>query len=415
MAKNLNEWLQYLQSIHPSSIDMGLQRVQRVAEKLQFNWHSIRVVTVGGTNGKGTTCKFLEDYLQKLGLSVATFRSPHLLDYRERVTLNGEMQAEQEYVDAFEQVEAARKDITLTYFEFGTLAALVMMRQWQPNFVLLEVGLGGRLDATNIVDNNCAVITTIGLDHQEYLGDTREAIASEKAGIFRTGKPLVIGELNPPKTLITAAHGNNSDMALANQHFTYSINSERQWSWQGKRCTFNELPLPNIPVQNASTALATLEILGIPLNQELVEDVCSRSQLQGRRQVIQQSPYVMLDVAHNPQAAQSLLPVIQEKQIKGNIHLVVGMLKDKDIANTLACFKHIDATWHLANTQGPRACLASELAKVVQSNNVFTYNSVESAYIAAVQDSDSQDSIFVFGSFLTVADVLAYQGKKVSA
>ena len=218
---NLAQWLTYLESIHPTAIDMGLDRTLRVAQSLHFNWNKTQIITVGGTNGKGTTCRFLEHYLMQLGKSVATFRSPHLIDYRERVTFNGVMLEEKYYVDAFKQVEAARNGITLTYFEFGTLAALAMMKAQQPDVILLEVGLGGRLDATNIVDSDCAVITSIGLDHQEYLGDTREAIAAEKAGIFRGGKPVVIGESDAPYNLVKAADENGPYRCITSRDFAY--------------------------------------------------------------------------------------------------------------------------------------------------------------------------------------------------
>lgn len=413
MAKSLEQWLTYLESIHPSSIDMGLDRVKVVAQALNLNWQGITVVTVGGTNGKGTTCKFMEQYLIECGHTVGTYRSPHLLDYRERVTFNGQCVDHQQYVASFEAVEAVRQHTTLTYFEFSTLAALVMMQQWRPDVVLLEVGLGGRLDATNIVDSDCAVITTIGLDHQEYLGNTREAIAREKAGIFRDNKPIVIGELQAPESLIQAAELAGGPIAKANQHFSFTVQSDNSWHWNGQAHRFSCLPMPTIPVQNASTALATLEMLKYKLDETLLRRTCEKVKLEGRRQVLHTSPWVCVDVAHNPQAAENLLTFIQSRPKVGRIHLVVGMLKDKDIAATLACFEHLNANWYLANTKGTRGCAAKHLADnlpkaCLQACVVSQHESVTEAYKSAKHSANAQDSIVVFGSFLTVADLLAF-------
>jgi dihydrofolate synthase/folylpolyglutamate synthase len=407
---SLSAWLEYLESIHPKSIDMGLDRVKQVAERLAFNWDQITVITVGGTNGKGTTCRFLEYYLGEIGQSVATFRSPHLVDYRERVTLNGEMQPESEYVDAFQAVETARGDITLTYFEFGTLAALVMMQRWRPDVALLEVGLGGRLDATNIVENDCAVITTIGIDHQAFLGDTREAIAVEKAGIFRRSKPVVIGELDAPSTLDVAVSKQKGYVVRAGHEFNFETSDNTQWNWRGKNHQFTALPMPSIPVQNASTALATLEALDFPLTSERVIAACKHASLTGRRQLLSTSPFIMLDVAHNPQAAESLVSLIKTRRELSDVNVVVGMLYDKDIAATLGCFSDINVNWYLASTDGPRGCTSNQLANFLPANQRSQqFDNVLSAYDAAVANTTTDNSIFVFGSFLTVADVLAYR------
>ncbi|MBO1256341.1 bifunctional tetrahydrofolate synthase/dihydrofolate synthase [Alteromonas sp. 5E99-2] len=410
---NLAQWLTYLESIHPTTIDMGLDRTLRVAQSLHFNWNKTQIITVGGTNGKGTTCRFLEHYLMQLGKSVATFRSPHLIDYRERVTFNGAMLEEKYYVDAFKQVEAARDGITLTYFEFGTLAALVMMKTQQPDVILLEVGLGGRLDATNIVDSDCAVITSIGLDHQDYLGDTREAIAAEKAGIFREGKPVVIGESDAPDNLVKAADENGPHSSIASRDFIYQTVEQKSWTWNCADKQLGPFPMPCIPVQNASTALAVLNTLGYALDNELISVTCRQAKLPGRRHLVQSSPFVMLDVAHNPQAAISLLELVRERSQIGQVYCVVAMLKDKDIAATLACFENIDVDWLLADTKGARGCNADVLKNALPSsansqNSVYTYSSVKGAYQDAILKAQKNDGVFVFGSFLTVADVLAY-------
>lgn len=405
----LADWLAYLESIHPKTIDMGLDRVEQVAQRLGFDWSNTVVITVAGTNGKGTTCRFIEAYLLATGKSVATFRSPHLIDYRERVTFNAEMLDEAAYVDAFKAVESARGNTTLTYFEFGTLAALVMMQTRQPEFALLEVGLGGRLDATNIVDTDCAIITTIGLDHQAFLGDTLEAIATEKAGIFRQHAPAVIGEPMPPHTLVKAAMTINSAVVFAQQDFSYQEHSDATWSWRGVRDDFSHLPAAKIPTQNVSTALAALETLGFSLERERIITAIDNAQLPGRRQVIQHAPFVLLDVAHNPQAVENLIEIMRARLATGRLYAIVGMLKDKAIAQTLQCFSSLSVDWHCVCTTGPRGCSASEIqCHLPAESESMQHSSARQAYLHLIDKVSDNDSIFVFGSFVTVADVLAY-------
>lgn len=408
--RNLQAWLSYLESIHPTSIDMGLTRVAEVAKRLAFDWSEMTVVTVGGTNGKGTTCCFMENVLLQMGNTVATYRSPHLVDYRERITFNGKMHDEVEYTQAFQQVQQARGDISLTYFEFGTLAAMVMMQRWAPDFVLLEVGLGGRLDATNIVDSDCAVITSIGLDHQSYLGNTRAEIATEKAGIFRTNKPVVIGESDPPEQLRAAGQALDCNMQFAGNSFGFKRNKQNDsWSWRCNNTEFAGLPLPKIPIQNASTALAALSVLGVQVTTEQVIQACAKARLPGRRQIVHQQPTVLLDVAHNPQAASDLAEMIARDYAGKKLYLVAGMLQDKDCTSTLACFAHLQPNWMLTNLDGERGRSASELAKYLPAQSEYSlHGSVGSALSMALQSAQNDDFIVVFGSFLTVAEVLAY-------
>lgn len=409
--RSLGQWLDYLESIHPTSIDMGLDRVNAVADNMSLHLNDSLVITVAGTNGKGTTCCFLEQALIGQGKSVAVYSSPHLLTYRERVRLNGELAQEKAFCDAFEAIEQSRGDISLTYFEFSTLAAIKMMQEWQVDVAILEVGLGGRLDATNIIDPDLSVITTIDLDHQDWLGNTREKIAREKAGILRANGKAVIGDLYPPASLYDAAKTLNANAIWATQDFLYGQDSDNDtWSWKGRQHAFSALPTPNIPVQNASTALAALECIDMLPDNDALVDMLKRIQMPGRQQKISESPLVVVDVAHNPQATAAMAAWLAHYDAT-KIRAVVGMLKDKSIVETLSNLSSLPAQWYTATTQGPRGCDAAVLSDAltqvgVDANAIVTCDSVRQAYANAREDYKDGELILVFGSFVTVADVL---------
>ena len=415
--KSLSQWLSYLESIHPSAIDMGLDRVKAVANAMALSLSQSLVITVAGTNGKGTTCRLLEQAMLSQGKSVAVYSSPHLIDYRERVRYNGELPPANEFVDAFEFVENARKDtegepITLTYFEFGTLAAMKMMQLWAVDVVILEVGLGGRLDATNIIDPNLAVITTIDLDHQDWLGNTREKIAREKAGIMRKNGSAVVGELFPPSSLYDVANELQANVRWATQDFVTEVASDySEWSWKGKSSSYASLPYPKIPLQNASTALAALELLDLLPEESVVRDIIENTTMPGRQQTISESPLVVVDVAHNPQATTAMQNWLNRYDVS-KMRIVVGMLKDKSIAETLAPLSALNADWYVSSTSGPRGCNAEVLENALVNagttiENIKTFKNVTSAYQRALADYQTGELILVFGSFVTVADVLA--------
>lgn len=405
-AWSLDQWLIYLEQIHPKNIELGLARVAEVFCKLQLDLSQRIIVTVAGTNGKGTTCALIEQALLHAKHSVAVFSSPHLLDYRERVRVAGSILTEAAHCRAFLKVEQARGDTSLTYFEFGTLAALQLMADCKADYLLLEVGLGGRLDAINIIDPTIAVITGIDLDHQDWLGDTKELIAIEKAGIFRANIPAVIGEPNPPTTLIAAALQYQVKPLWQGSDFHFQIDAKGM-HWQGTHLHYNNLPIPNIPAQNASTALQVVEILGVELNTRQMTQVFNQTRLPGRRQVIQHKPTVILDVAHNPQATD--LMALDLKNIKyKRVFAVVGMLADKDIAATLAPMFPIVSNWYCASLDVPRGAHSSTLVSAVLSSEqkVLDYDSVESAYKAALEKAEEDDVVIVFGSFFTVTAIL---------
>jgi dihydrofolate synthase/folylpolyglutamate synthase len=401
------QWLSYLESIHPSAIDLGLARLKEVAVRLNLDFSSQTVITVAGTNGKGTTCAMLEQLLLAQGKSVGVYASPHLIDYRERVRINGQMQPSQEFIKAFEHIESVRQSTTLTYFEFGTLAALRMFQHQGPplDVIILEVGLGGRLDATNIIDPDIAVITSIALDHQDWLGDTREAIGAEKAGIMRQDGLAIIGDLEPPQSLFEAVTRLSAKALWAARDFNLT-ETDIGWYWHCDDTMLGPFHATQIVRQNAATALATLYQLNMLPANDVLQAIVPEVSLPGRRQIISQQPMVALDVAHNPHGALSLVQWLKQQSYT-KLHLVVGMLADKSLADTLAPFACLHPQWYVADTKGPRGLDARRLAAVIESDRLYTYDSVAKAYLAAKEEAEPEDMIFVFGSFLTVADVLA--------
>lgn len=410
-AWSLEQWLTYLEKVHPQNIELGLERVNAVFQKLQLDFSQSTVITVAGTNGKGTTCALIEQALLCTEQSVAVFSSPHILDYRERVRVAGAMLSEQAHCQAFLKVEMARGSTSLTYFEFGTLAALQLMADADVNYLLLEVGLGGRLDAVNIVEPNIAVITSIDLDHQDWLGDTKELIAIEKAGIFRANIPAVIGEPEPPITLLEAAQSYQVKATWQGRDFHYKIKNN-SFYWHNEQRQYKALPLPNIPAQNASTALQVIDILGLQINDTQMADVFRNIQLSGRRQVIIQQPTVILDVAHNPQSTALLAKDIAGMHYK-RVIAVVGMLADKDIKSSLLPMQSVVTDWYCASVANPRAAKSTELVSVLSTaQTVLSFSTVEVAYKQALANAHKDDLIIVFGSFYTVADVLKIKALK---
>ncbi|MCW8108305.1 bifunctional tetrahydrofolate synthase/dihydrofolate synthase [Alteromonas ponticola] len=405
--RTLTQWLSYLESIHPSTIDMGLERVEEVAGKLSLDFSSSTVITVAGTNGKGTTCRFIELALLGQNSTVGVYSSPHLIDYRERVRINGELSPEQDYISAFEQVEAARGEVSLTYFEFGTLAALVMMQKEKVDYAILEVGLGGRLDATNIIDADIAVVTSIGLDHQDWLGETREEIAVEKAGIMRKDAVAIIGEPEPPHTLIDYVTRLECKSLWAGCDFTYASEANG-WQWQCEHILLTHLAPTSFLYQNVSTALAVLHQLGRLPQEPVLNDLLASATLPGRRQRVACQPDVYLDVGHNPQASGAMKSWLADLQAE-QVHFVVGMLKDKAIADTLLPLSIFKGEWYCANLPGPRGADAKFIRSALPADaqhNATCYDTVTDAFASAKKKAQPNDIILVFGSFLTVADVL---------
>lgn len=402
---SLDQWLSYLEAIHPVNIELGLDRVNQVFARLDLIFAHSKIVTVAGTNGKGTTCTMLEQAALLAGNTVGVYCSPHLLDYKERVRINGELLNDVQHCKAFARIEQARGEVSLTYFEFGTLAAMVLIAEANTDITLLEVGLGGRLDAVNILDPQIAVITSIDLDHQAWLGDSRELIAIEKAGIFREAGVAVIGEPDPPQSLLKRAKELKLEAYWQGKEFSYHSNTS-DWCWQSASRILNELPLPQIPMQNASTALKVIELLGFDLNDEQLVKLVKQTSMAGRSQIIRHKPCVMLDVAHNPEATEYLAKKIASMQYN-RLHLVVGMLADKDIRRSLLPLMALDAQWYVGSLQVPRGANGMALKSVLATEKkVLDFDSVSQAYEKAVDCAENDDLIVVFGSFFSVAQVM---------
>ncbi|AFP85481.1 folylpolyglutamate synthase/dihydrofolate synthase [secondary endosymbiont of Heteropsylla cubana] len=404
-TSSLKMWIDYLQSLHPKDIDLSLDRVLHVATKLNLLSPATYVITVGGTNGKGTTCCLLEAIFLSSGMRVGLYTSPHLLQYTERVRIQGVELSDVAHSESMAFIESGRNSISLSYFEFSTLSALHLFRQANLDVVILEVGLGGRLDATNIVDADVAVITSIALDHIEWLGNNRSSIAREKAGIFRPGKPAVIGEVNRPSTLDLAAFDANSVLYAVNRDWWWK-SGEIDWCWWNNYYKLTLLPKPTIPLANAATALAVVSCLPFSISEVAVHKGLREASLLGRFQCISRTPLIILDVGHNPHAARYLARRLEEISIDGTIRAVVGMLLDKNIPETLRCLRNQVDIWYCASLKGTRAATSLDLALHLNHHDTRNFKDVLSAWYQALEDSSPEDCVLVFGSFYTVAPVL---------
>jgi dihydrofolate synthase/folylpolyglutamate synthase len=403
-------WLDYLANIHTSAIDLGLDRVQAVATKAQLTKPAPTVITVAGTNGKGSTCVLMEAILLDAGYSVGVYSSPHLIRYNERVRVNGVDLADDKHCAAFDFIEKQRGEISLSFFEFGTLAALRLFQTEQVDVVLLEVGLGGRLDATNVVDHDVCVITSLALDHVDWLGDDIAVIGYEKAGIFRSGKPAICGQPTPPATVAAHADDIGAELYQVGIQFDYQQHGER-WSWQHGAFALDDLPVPGLPLPNAATALMALGVSNLEISDVNIVNGLKNARLAGRMQVLQQAPLVLMDVAHNPHSAQYLTRQLQLNYPDKTIRVVVAMLHDKDIRATLAALSPVATHWYPASLTGPRAANASELLGYLSPETVG-YETPVAAFEQAMNDVSSEEMVLVVGSFHTVGEVLEYWQQK---
>ena len=419
---NLDQWLYYLENLHSTEIDLGLARVGKVAQRLAIDLSFAKVITVAGTNGKGTTCAFIENALLNakshgLEQGVAVYSSPHIERFNERLRINKQDIADQSLIDAFKRIEDARGDISLSYYEYTTLAALVILMDIKPAFIILEVGLGGRLDATNIIDADIAVITTIDLDHQNFLGNDRESIGFEKAGIMRQDQDIVIGDTNAPKSVLLHANSLNAlhgeRLFLREQEFV--VTSEKAlWQWQSKQTQLTELTVPFIPRDNVATALMALEKLDQALTSEFVNRIISLTKVVGRTELIHQANHsdVILDVGHNPQATRYLANHLKQLKAQANyqnIYAVVAMLGDKDISGCLESLKDEVDYWYAGALNVPRAATKETMQTKLSifANAANCFDNVDEAFKMANKQASSADLIVVFGSFFTVAQIRA--------
>ncbi|BDH45060.1 bifunctional protein FolC [Salmonella enterica subsp. enterica serovar Choleraesuis] len=399
----LATWLSYLEHLHSKTIDLGLTRVRAVADTLGLLKPAGFVFTVAGTNGKGTTCRTLESVLMAAGFRVGVYSSPHLVRYTERVRVQGQELPESLHTASFAAIEEGRGPTSLTYFEYGTLSALWLFQQAKVDVAILEVGLGGRLDATNIVDADVSVITSIALDHIDWLGPDRESIGREKAGILRAGRPAVVGEPDMPRSIAEVAQAEGAHLLARDVAWSYRVD-EDSWSFSDGDGSLSGLPLPKVPQPNAATAVAALRASGLTISDQALRQGLSEAMLPGRFQVISESPRVILDVAHNPHAAQYLAGQLTKNQREGRLLAVVGMLHDKDIPGTLEHLVPLVDSWYCASLEGPRGATAQQLQEHIPQAEAFL--TVAEAWRAAMQQARPEDTVLVCGSFHTVAHVM---------
>lgn len=409
-SKDLSSWLSWMEACHPAEIELGLKRVRNVAANLALDFSESTVVTVGGTNGKGSTISYLRNIYQHAGYSVGCFTSPHFIAYNERVQINGQNVSDQQLCDAFSRIDQAREEIPLTYFEFGTLAALVIFSQRQPDLILLEVGLGGRLDAVNIIDADVSVVTTIALDHIEWLGDNREDIGFEKAGIFRSAHPAICGDLNPPTSVASFAQEIDASLYQAGRDFEVE-QFEESWRWNGvsqagDKRSLDNIPYPQLPLQNASTAIQTVQCIPLDVTDEQIKSGLKEATLTGRMQHIERDgTHFYLDVAHNPEAAEHLSKRLASLQ--GTSWLILGMLVDKDcqaVMNTLVSdFEKII----LVTLDVSRGQSAEQLSKLMPEHQCFTKVETMAEALNSIKTANlPPDNVIIAGSFFTVANAL---------
>jgi dihydrofolate synthase/folylpolyglutamate synthase len=410
----LDAWLQWQESLHPASIDLGLKRVARVADRLQCRVPAPVVISVAGTNGKGSCVALLEAMLLREGYRVASYTSPHLLRYNERVRLRGQTVSDAQLIDAFARVDRALCGDTLTYFEFGTLAALDIMTRETLDVAILEVGLGGRLDAVNIVDADAALLSSVGVDHSDWLGPDRQSIGREKAGIFRAAKPAVCGDPDPPPSVSAHAQRVAAELRVLGRDFTLR-RVARGWHWQGQGSCYRDLPLPALSgahqLANAASVLMVLEMLSqvLPVSRKALEGGLRWARLPGRIEIIPGKVEQVLDVSHNAQAAQALVDTLRHLPLAGTTHAVLGMMADKDAEAFIGALRSEVQYWYAVGLPVARARQAQQLAAQIvdiigSADTVRSCASVFEALTSLRERTRAGDRVLVCGSFYTVAE-----------
>ena len=411
----VDEWLEWQQTVHPLNIDFKLERILSVYEKLEVPKVAKKIITVAGTNGKGSTVSFLESILCSNNLNVGTFTSPHILKYNERIKINGQDIDDESLLNVFELIDQKRGKTTLTYFEFATLSAFYLFSKADLDVAVLEVGLGGRLDATNIIDSDISIITSIGIDHTEFLGDTIDSIALEKAGVMRPFKKCIFAQEDPPSVLYKYSKNKSVNLLTHNNDYTVLRNPD-SWSIDSKAMEIYNIPnlkmIGDFQYNYAAASVVALnDILPEALSdQVLLKNTLCNTTIPGRFQYLQRSPDIILDVAHNEDAAKSLATNIKRLGYK-NIHVVLGILADKDVYSIVKPFSLIVDHWHIGTISSERGMNAEEIKFRIKSlfKNKFsikTYNSVSTAYHRAVDQQADNTLILVYGSFYTVSEAL---------
>ncbi|GAA6130130.1 bifunctional tetrahydrofolate synthase/dihydrofolate synthase [Halopseudomonas sabulinigri] len=415
--RSLAQWLTRLEGLHPSEIDMGLARVRQVAERLELLQPAPIVFTVTGTNGKGSTCAALDSLLRVAGQQTGCYTSPHLLHYNERVRINGQMVSDEALCEAFAAVDQARGDVTLTYFEFGTLAALWLFKAARLDAVVLEVGLGGRLDAVNVVDADVAIVTSIGLDHQEYLGNTLESVGFEKAGILRSRRPVISGEQHLPSSFKQKVAELDCELLVRGVDFGWQPEGEDGWCAfarvDGQACDYHDLPPVSLPRDNLAVALQAFLQAGFRLPEPKVRQALAAATAPGRLEVRRvswrgQPRQVCLDVGHNPHAATFMANALAAS--KRERVAVFGLLADKDLAGVHLPLQGMFSRWYVAPLDSPRSRPAAELAEHLseRGEQVKACSSIAEALRCALDETASETEIVIFGSFFCVAAAILW-------
>jgi len=419
-TRTLSDWLAWIETLHPRMIDLGLERVHAVLDNMGLRRPAFAAITITGTNGKGSTTVMCETILRHAGYRVGAYTSPHLIAYNERIRIDGRNVSDDDLCAAFERIEAARGTVPLTYFEFGTLAVFDLFQAAKIDVAVLEVGMGGRLDAVNAIDSDVTIVTAVDIDHTAWLGHTREAIGYEKAGIFREGRPAICGDPNPPAIIAAEAARIGAKLLQFNRDFIVE-RSATEWAWRcGERLRAG-LPYPSLrgdyQLFNAACALAAIERLAdrFPVTQADVREGLISGVIPGRFQVLPGRPVRVLDVAHNAQAARSLAATLKQQRVEGRTLAVIGMLKDKDIVSVIGPLTSVVDRWYPATLHTPRGATAAQLIESLAAAGVPApargYDDVHQAYAAAQREATEADRLVVFGSFHTVGDILAGLGK----
>ena len=413
----LDDWLAWQESLHFTAIELGLDRCNRVAQRMGLLKLDSRIISISGTNGKGSSAAMLDSILRTSGYRVGAYTSPHLTRYNERICIDGIQATDEQLCRSFDRIDRARGDISLTYFEFGTLAALDIFRRAQLDIVILEVGLGGRLDAVNILDADVALVVTIDLDHEKWLGYTREAIGREKAGIFRRRRPAICSDPDAPASVASCARATGAEFYQAGRDFSCTINSDT-WTWNRPGAVYETLPKPGVnndrQVQNAAGVLMALETLAgdFPVSLDTVGACLRDFRLAGRFQVVPGETPCILDVAHNPQAVSALVENLGKFPSVGETHVVIGMLKDKNHGAVFEKLAEVADHWYLAQLQQDRAASVTELtgalARHADLEKVGQFRTVRDALAEAGSRTRIGDRIIVTGSFVTVGAALDY-------
>jgi len=414
---NIEEWLDWQQTLHPKNIDFKIERIKSVYKKLKIKSIAKKVITIAGTNGKGSTAALLESILHENGFSVGSFTSPHMMDYNERIKINKKEAETNKIIEAFKVIDKCRGKVTLTYFEFATLTAFYLFHNSNLDYAILEVGLGGRLDATNIIDSDISIITSIGIDHVEFLGSTIDSIALEKAGVMRPFHHCIFAQANPPISLLKYAKKNSTHFLYNENDFHLKI-SKKNWLWKNKFLEIDDLPLlslkGNFQYCHAAAAITALYYLSPEIleNRDHLHRGLKNTSLLGRYQIISHEPEIVLDVAHNADAAKQLHKNLLESPRKKNI-AVIGVLEDKDVYSLVKPMKSLIDEWYCGTINNERGMNAKEIecriSSTIETEHISHYSSIIEAYNKAIESLRKEDRLIVYGSFYTVSEILKYK------